>query len=51
MVDDVSRAEAAVAAQGATRLPATEGSVWSDPAGHPFCLITKPSWARPIASA
>lgn len=50
MVDDVSRAETEVAGLGATRLPSTDGSVWADPAGHPFCLIPRPSWARPVAS-
>ena len=41
MVDDVSAAEAEVAALGATRLASEDGSVWADPAGHPFCLVPR----------
>jgi hypothetical protein len=43
MVDDIDKAESAVLALGATRLPG-EGEdfrVYADPAGHPFCLIWK----------
>ena len=47
MVDDVDEAWPQVLALGATRLP--EGQhVYADPAGHPFCLIPRPSWAPPI---
>jgi hypothetical protein len=42
-VDDVDRAEAQVLALGASRLPdppdADDFRVYSDPAGHPFCLV------------
>jgi catechol 2,3-dioxygenase-like lactoylglutathione lyase family enzyme len=51
MVDDVAAAEPKVLALGARRLPgADSGScVYADPAGHPFCLIPRPTWAAPIA--
>jgi len=46
MVEDVSAAEPRVLALGASKL---EGShVYADPAGHPFCLIPRPSWAPPL---
>jgi hypothetical protein len=48
MVDDISVAEPLVEALGAQRLSSTEGSVWADPTGHPFCLIPRPGWAPPI---
>ena len=50
MVDDVPAAEEHVLAIGARRLDAgTEGgSVFADPAGHPFCLIPRPGWAPPV---
>lgn len=51
MVDDLARAEAAVAALGARRLDSSDGSVWADPSGHPFCLIPRPGWAPPVALA
>lgn len=40
-VDDVDRAEAAVLALGARRLPGGEDNfrVYADPVGHPFCLV------------
>jgi catechol 2,3-dioxygenase-like lactoylglutathione lyase family enzyme len=41
-VEDVDRAEAAVTALGARRLPAereTGFRVFLDPVGHPFCLV------------
>ncbi len=41
-VEDVDRAEKAVIELGAHRLPAERESgfrVFSDPAGHPFCLV------------
>lgn len=46
MVDDVAAATSAVLALGARALD-KEG-VFADPAGHPFCLITRPGWAPPI---
>jgi len=52
MVDDLAEADPLVLALGARRLPATEPDqgwrVYADPAGHPFCLIPRPSWAPPI---
>jgi catechol 2,3-dioxygenase-like lactoylglutathione lyase family enzyme len=45
MVDDLEVAAGEVLALGATRL---EGPVFADPAGHPFCLIPRPSWAPPV---
>jgi catechol 2,3-dioxygenase-like lactoylglutathione lyase family enzyme len=50
MVDDVAAAEPKVQALGATRLPSHDGSVWADPAGHPFCLVPRPSWAATVAT-
>ncbi len=47
MVDDLEAAEAAVVELGATRLSA-EAHIFADPAGHPFCLIRRPSWAPPV---
>jgi catechol 2,3-dioxygenase-like lactoylglutathione lyase family enzyme len=47
MVDDLDAGGAAVVELGATRLSAGE-HVYADPAGHPFCLIQRPSWAPPI---
>lgn len=41
-VDDVDEAARAVVALGARRLPAERESgfrVFSDPVGHPFCLV------------
>jgi len=53
MVDDVAQAESEVLALGARRLPAAKPTshVYADPAGHPFCLITRPGWAPPIHPA
>lgn len=48
MVDDVASAEPLVEALGAVRLGSPDGSVWADPAGHPFCLIPRPHWAAPV---
>jgi catechol 2,3-dioxygenase-like lactoylglutathione lyase family enzyme len=50
MVDDLDRAEAAVLALGARVLsePGAGSRVFADPAGHPFCLIPRPGWARPV---
>lgn len=45
MVDDVEQAAPEVIALGARRL---DGHVFEDPAGHPFCLVTRPDWAAPI---
>jgi catechol 2,3-dioxygenase-like lactoylglutathione lyase family enzyme len=49
MVDDVGTAEPLVERLGATRLGPAEGSVWADPAGHPFCLVPRPGWAPPVS--
>jgi catechol 2,3-dioxygenase-like lactoylglutathione lyase family enzyme len=45
MVEDVEAAAPLVLALGARRL---DGDVFADPAGHPFCLIRRPAWARPL---
>jgi hypothetical protein len=50
MVDDVTVAESRVEALGATRLASPDGSVWADPAGHPFCLVPRPHWAPRVDS-
>ena len=47
MVDDPESAGTEVLTLGARKLDG-EG-VYADPAGHPFCLIPRPSWAAPIA--
>lgn len=47
MVDDPAAADSQVLALGARRLPGGE-HVYADPAGHPFCLIPRPSWAPPV---
>ena len=47
MVDDPDTARPAVLAVGAELLSA-DGHVYADPAGHPFCLIPRPSWAPPV---
>jgi catechol 2,3-dioxygenase-like lactoylglutathione lyase family enzyme len=47
MVDDVEVAGRAVLALGARRLQGGD-HVYADPAGHPFCLVPRPSWAAPI---
>jgi hypothetical protein len=46
MVDDQAAAGEAVLALGARRLPGDH--VYADPAGHPFCLIRRPTWAPPV---
>ncbi len=46
MVEDVTAAAPLVVALGATRLAGED--VFADPAGHPFCLVTRPGWADPI---
>jgi catechol 2,3-dioxygenase-like lactoylglutathione lyase family enzyme len=48
MVDDQAEATRRVLELGANRL-ASGDHVFADPAGHPFCLIRRPSWAPPIA--
>jgi catechol 2,3-dioxygenase-like lactoylglutathione lyase family enzyme len=45
MVDDLAAAARRVTELGAERLA---GDVFADPAGHPFCLIPRPSWAPPV---
>jgi len=47
MVDDVEAAVPKVEALGARRLPSGD-HVYADPAGHPFCLVRRPSWAPSI---
>ena len=47
MVDEISAAETRVLALGARRLESGD-HVYADPAGHPFCLISRPTWAPPI---
>jgi catechol 2,3-dioxygenase-like lactoylglutathione lyase family enzyme len=46
MVEDVAASGPAVLRLGAVKLDG-EG-VYADPAGHPFCLVTRPGWAAPI---
>ena len=50
MVDDISAAETQVLALGARRLAGDDSDfhVYSDPVGHPFCLVNRPAWAAPI---
>lgn len=47
MVEDQDEAGAAVVALGAQLLDAGD-HVYADPAGHPFCLIRRPTWALPV---
>ena len=47
MVEDVEAAGLKVVALGAKPLPGT--GVYEDPTCHPFCLVPRPNWARPIA--
>lgn len=49
MVDDKQAAARSVLALGA-RLLDGNADVYADPAGHPFCLINRPSWAPMINS-
>jgi catechol 2,3-dioxygenase-like lactoylglutathione lyase family enzyme len=49
MVDDRAVAGDAVLALGA-RLLSADGHVYADPAGHPFCLIPRPTWAAPVGA-
>ena len=46
MVEDISAATPRILALGARKLDSE--SVFADPAGHPFCLVTRPGWAPPI---
>jgi catechol 2,3-dioxygenase-like lactoylglutathione lyase family enzyme len=46
MVEDVAAAGPRVLALGAVKLDGED--VYADPAGHPFCLIKRPRWARPV---
>ena len=48
MVQDVKSAGEWVLTLGATRLCGAHGSVYADPAGHPFCLILHPGWVAGI---
>ena len=47
MVDDLEVAHSRVLEIGARPLPGGD-HVYADPAGHPFCLISRPHWAPPI---
>jgi catechol 2,3-dioxygenase-like lactoylglutathione lyase family enzyme len=49
MVENVDEAEPLVLELGARRI-SRESHVYADPAGHPFCLISRPAWAAPINS-
>jgi catechol 2,3-dioxygenase-like lactoylglutathione lyase family enzyme len=48
MVDDLATAHTAVLGLGAVRIGSPDGDVYTDPAGHPFCLIRRPGWAEPV---
>ncbi len=45
MVEDPAAAPDWVLGLGGRHL---EGTVYADPAGHPFCLVTRPGWAPPL---
>lgn len=45
MVEDVEAARPWVLRLGATHLA---DDVYTDPAGHPFCVIRRPGWAPPL---
>lgn len=47
MVDDVAAAGTLVVALGARALSGGL-NVYADPAGHPFCLVPRPTWVGPI---
>ena len=52
MVDDLETAHREVIALGARALDrAGSDHVYADPAGHPFCLISRPPWAPPVNPA
>lgn len=38
-------------ASGSASASASASRVFADPAGHPFCLIPRPSWAPPVHPA
>lgn len=46
MVDDVAAAIPHALALGAHQV---QDRVFTDPSGHPFCLIPRPHWAPPVA--
>lgn len=46
MVEAPSAAGERVVALGARHL---QDDVYADPAGHPFCLVTRPDWAAPVS--
>ena len=46
MVEDPAAARTHVLRLGATPL---DGDVYADPAGHPFCLIRRPTWMPAIS--
>lgn len=48
MVESVADATPDVLALGATKLDGDGDGVFADPAGHPFCLVTRPGWAEPL---
>jgi catechol 2,3-dioxygenase-like lactoylglutathione lyase family enzyme len=48
MVEDVAAATPFVLELGATQLD--DDGIFADPAGHPFCLIRRPTWAEPPSS-
>ncbi len=45
MVEDPDAARPWLLGLGAVALG---GSVYADPAGHPFCLVRRPDWAEPV---
>jgi catechol 2,3-dioxygenase-like lactoylglutathione lyase family enzyme len=49
MVDDIGVAARQVLELGARQLPGDH--VYADPAGHPFCLVPRPSWAPAVHTA
>jgi catechol 2,3-dioxygenase-like lactoylglutathione lyase family enzyme len=51
MVDDLDAVSSEVESMGARPLSdEQDGSrVFADPAGHPFCLVPRPTWAPPIS--
>ena len=48
MVESIAEATVRVLALGARKLDGEH--VFADPAGHPFCLIKRPSWAAPLSN-
>ena len=52
MVDNLDAVASEVTSMGALLLSGEAGGsrVFADPAGHPFRLIPRPTWAPPIAS-